>query len=82
MSLVPIPSAQPQSHLPLFGIFFVGSSYPIFSSHFMQVDATHWVSFLTELWSLGEEICVSMQHAGNAYVCTWLDVCNAYVCLR
>lgn len=29
---------------PLFGVFFVGNSFPITNQHFTQVDATHWVS--------------------------------------
>lgn len=30
-----------------FGVFFVGHSFPITSDHFVQVDATHWVSATT-----------------------------------
>ena len=30
----------------LFGVFFVGHSYPITNASFTQVDATHWVRLL------------------------------------
>lgn len=29
--------------MPLFGIFFVGQSYPIYSTNFQMVDPQHWV---------------------------------------
>ncbi len=28
---------------PVFGVFFVGSSYPVTDSNFVRTDATHWV---------------------------------------
>mmetsp|Transcript_9014 Transcript_9014/g.19382 ORF Transcript_9014/g.19382 Transcript_9014/m.19382 type:complete len:193 (+) Transcript_9014:81-659(+) len=44
---------------PLFGVFFVGHSYPIFASHFTQVDPTHWVldvctTVIPNFWDLKE----------------------------
>mmetsp|Transcript_28086 Transcript_28086/g.83221 ORF Transcript_28086/g.83221 Transcript_28086/m.83221 type:complete len:197 (-) Transcript_28086:408-998(-) len=36
---------------PLFGVFFVGQSYPIYSTNFVQVDPTHWVL----------DVCVAVQ---------------------
>lgn len=44
---------------PLFGVFFVGHSYPVTSANFTQVDATHWVldvctSVLPNFWDLKE----------------------------
>lgn len=72
MSMLPV-AAAPQ--VPLFGIFFVGSSYPIYTTHFTQVDPTHYVSCCTRavhLWGGECSVCAcTAMHERSARVHSW-----------
>lgn len=48
---------------PIFGVFFVGRSYPIADSNLIRTDATHWVGYLR----------LQCHFAGQLVLCTCLN---------